>query len=69
MPMYNLIEYSSNYSETTGSLWFYSKNKGANFNANIANASNFKSFKYKAKFLEKTEDQPTPNNSNGILKK
>ena len=22
MPMYNLIEYSSNYSETTGSLWF-----------------------------------------------
>ena len=23
MPMYNLIEYSSNYSETTGSLWFY----------------------------------------------
>ena len=27
MPMYNLIEYSSNYSETTGSLWFYSKMK------------------------------------------
>ena len=25
MPMYNLIEYSSNYSETAGSLWFYSK--------------------------------------------
>ena len=23
MPMYNLLEYSSNYSETTGSLWFY----------------------------------------------
>ena len=27
MPMYNLVEYSSNYSETTGSLWFYSKDK------------------------------------------
>ena len=24
MPMYKLIEYSSNYSEKTGSLWFYS---------------------------------------------
>ena len=24
MPMYNPIEYSSNYSETAGSLWFYS---------------------------------------------
>ena len=23
MPIYNLIEYSSNYSETTGSLWFF----------------------------------------------
>ena len=55
MPMYNLIEYSSNYSETTGGLWLYSKDKGAN----ITNANNFKSFKYKAKFLQKTEDQPT----------
>ena len=32
MPMYNLIEYSSNYSETTGSLWFYSKDEATNFN-------------------------------------
>ena len=45
MPMYNLIEYSSNYSETTGSLWFYSKHEAANFNAVIANNKNFKSFK------------------------
>ena len=27
MPMYNLIEYTSNYSEKTGSLWFYSKDE------------------------------------------
>ena len=27
MSMYNLIEYSSNYSETTGSLWFCSKDE------------------------------------------
>ena len=25
MSMHNLIKYSSNYSETTGSLWFYAK--------------------------------------------
>ena len=42
--MYNLIEYSSNYSDTTRSLWFYSKDKAANFEANIANRDNFKSF-------------------------
>ena len=44
MPVYNLIEYSSNYSETTGSLWFYSKDEATNFNADIANDSNFKPF-------------------------
>ena len=31
--MYNLIKID--YSETTESLWFYSKNKAANFNADI----------------------------------
>ena len=30
MPMYNLIEYSSNNSETTGNLWFYSKDEATN---------------------------------------
>ena len=48
-PMYNLIEYNSNYSETTGSLWFYSKDEATDYNADIANDNNFKSFKYKAK--------------------
>ena len=45
MPMYNLIEYSSNYSERTGSLWFYSKDEATNFDANIGNNNNFKSSK------------------------
>ena len=27
MLMYNMIEYSSNYSDTTVGLWFYSKDK------------------------------------------
>ena len=47
MPVYNLLEYSSNYSVTTGSLWFCSKDESANFNANFVinnnlNLSNIK---------------------------
>ena len=53
--MYNPIEYSSNYSETKGSFWFYSKDEATNFNADIANTNNFKSFKCKAKLLGNTE--------------
>ena len=52
--MYNLIEYSSNYSETTGSLWFYSKEEPTNFNGDLANTNNSKSLMYKAKLLENT---------------
>ena len=57
MPMYNLnnlIEYSSNYFETTGSLWFYSKDEVTNFNNNFANTDNFKSFQSKAKLFGNT---------------
>ena len=62
--MYNLIEYSSNYFETTGSLWFYSKGEATNFNADIANTKNFKSFLHKTKLLENTETDV----DNGIVK-
>ena len=68
MPMYNLIEYSWNYSDTTGSLWFYSKDEGTNFNADIAKTDNVKSFKYNAKLLGNTVAQPTANVANGILR-
>ena len=64
MPIYNLIEYSSNYAETTGSLWFYSKDEASGFNADISHDNNFKSFKYKAKILGNTE----ADNAIGILK-
>ena len=57
LPMYNLIEYRSNYSETTGKLWFYSKDKATNFDADIANTDELKSFKYKAKLLGNTAAQ------------
>ena len=66
--MYNLIEYSSNYSETTGRLWFYSEDEASNFNNNIANTDNFKYFKYKAKLLGNAAAQPAPNAANGIPK-
>ena len=40
MSMSSLIEYSSNYSETAGGLWFYSKDERTNFNADIGNNNN-----------------------------
>ena len=67
MSVYNLVQYISNYSETTGSLWLYSKNEPTDFNNNIADTDNFKSFKHKAKLLGNTVAQDD-NNANGILK-
>ena len=64
MPMCNLLECSSNYSDTTGSLWFYSKDEATNFNADIVNRNNFKFFNYKAKLLGNSE----ADGNNGILK-
>ena len=48
--MYNLIEYSDNYSKTSGSLWHYYKDDP---NVNLANS---KSFKSKVKITGKTPD-------------
>ena len=59
--------YISNYSETTESLGFYSKDEATNFNAVVANNNDFKSFEYKAKLLGNTVAQPNPNNANGVL--
>ena len=47
--MYNLLEYTLNYFDATGSLWFYSKDEAANSNYDIK-----KSLKYKAKLLRNT---------------
>ena len=60
MPMYNLIEYSDNYSKTSGSLWQYYKdipavdNDGDIVNFNEANAID--SFNFKAKITGQTND-------------
>ena len=48
MPMYNFIEYSDNYSKTSGSLWQYYKDVPNN---NLANSA---SFKFKLKIIGKT---------------
>ena len=65
--MYNLLEYSLNYSVMTGILSFYSEDEATNVNANIVNNNDFKSFKCKTKLVEKRVAQPAPNNNNGIL--
>ena len=68
MPMYNLIEYCSNYSVTTGSWWFSLKDEAINFKTDIENTVNFKSFKYKTKLLGNTAAQSAPKAANAILK-
>ena len=68
MLVYNLLEYNSNYSDTTGSLWFYSKNGATNFNVDIENNAAFKYFMYKTKLGGKTEVQAAPNNNDRVLK-
>ena len=50
MPMYNLIEYSDNYSKTSGSLWQYYKDDP---NDNITQSESFKS---KIKITGKTPE-------------
>ena len=55
MSMHNLLEYSSNYTDNTGSLWFYSEDDATDFNKDIANIDAFKSFKYMAKQQETTK--------------
>ena len=58
MPMYNLIEYSDNYSKTSGSLWKYCKdipavdNNGDIVDFNGANATD--SFNFKTKMTGQT---------------
>ena len=68
MSIYNLLKYSSNNSDKTGSLWFYSKDESTTFNVDIAHNNNFEYFDYKAKLLASTVAQLIPNQTNGILK-
>ena len=59
MLMYNLIEYSDNYSDTSGSLWNFKRDEiEGDDNLTIDNAP---SFKYKANLIGNTENNGTKN--------
>ena len=60
MLMYNLIEYSGNYSDTSGSLWDFKRDEIVN-NADVTNDNNAPSFKYKASIIGNTENNGTKN--------
>ena len=60
MPMYNLIEYSDNYSDTSGSLWNFKRDEIIN-NADVTNDNNAPSFKYKVSIIGDTENNGTKN--------
>ena len=56
--MYNLIEYTENYSDTWGSLWGFKRDEITN-NANVTNDDNAPSFKYKSSLITNTETDGT----------
>ena len=58
MPMYNLMEYSHNYSKTSGSLWQYCRDIPAVNNGNIVDSTD--SFNFKGKINGQT-------NNDGII--
>ena len=60
MPMYNLIEYSDDYPDTSGSLWQFKSEEIIN-NADETNDDNAPSFKYKSNLVGNTENNETKN--------
>ena len=65
MPLYNLIEYSHNYSKTSGSLWQSCKDIPAvdnnNATADFTNNNLTDSFDFKVKMTGQTRDDVTKN--------
>ena len=51
--LYSLIEYSDNYSDTSGTLWQFARDEIIN-NADVTNDNNAPSFKYKAILIGNT---------------
>ena len=67
MPMYNLIEYTDNYSQTSGNLWHYNRDEPfLNANGDItdfsADNNNSASFKFKTKIAGKIEESDDTKN-------
>ena len=65
MAMYNLIEYSDNYSDTSESLWQFKREEVPANNADLT-VDDSESFKYKAALVGKTAD--AVNNANSSVK-
>ena len=63
MPMYNLIEYSDNYSYTSGNLLGFKRDDIIN-NADVTNDDNTPPFKYKVSNIGNTETSGTKNGVN-----
>ena len=71
MPMYNLLEYSKNYSKTSGSLWNYFRDEAnilppvnpPTLNSNGNPITNSASFTYKNSFIRKTPNNDSENNN------
>ena len=65
MPKCNLIEYSDNYSDTSGSLWQFKRDEQNMNNGNPANVTtaDWSSFKYKSSFFK-----PLRAADNGVFK-
>ena len=66
MPMYNLVEYSDNYSKTSGGLWqYYTDEPFLEANSAIADFpaddNSCASFKFKTKKADRTENDGTKN--------
>ena len=64
MPMYNLIEYSDNYSDSSGSLYQFKRDESPMNNAGNSNnvaLDNSTSFKYKTSLLGKADDDDDGN--------
>ena len=69
MPIYNLIEYSNNYSDNWGSLWKFKRHEQpTNNNGNFIylTAENSSSFKYKSNLIGNTDTDGTNRKKEGV---
>ena len=64
MPMYNLLEYSDNYSFASGNLWNYCRDDFYDVDVSD-NASDGKSFNYKTKIVGETPEIPPQHRNPG----
>ena len=64
MPMYNLIEYSDNYSDTSGTLWQF---KRGEIEGDVdLTADNSLSFTYKSSFIGNTDADGANRKKEGV---